>query len=194
MALLMKEVTPSLVVLSSELETLLQEFQDLNLEELPYKLTLFSNIQHQIDLIPVTRIPKLPHHRMIYKDHEILQRMVKELHGKRLIIVSLSPYTILALLVPKKDGFCRMCNDSRAIKKIIITYIFSIPRLEDILDILEGFYIFFKLDLKSGYYQIIINRRDEWKITFKTKEDLYEWKVMLSRICNSLSTFMILMN
>jgi hypothetical protein len=34
--------------------------------------------------------------------------------------------------------------------------------------------IFSKIDLKSGYHQIIMKEGEEWKIVFKTEHDLYE--------------------
>ena len=105
-----------------------------------------------------------------------------------------SPYGILVILVPKKYKTWCMCIDYWDLNKISLKNIYPLPQIEELIDILKGAKFLTKLDLKSGYHQILIESIDVWKIAFKTKEGLFEWLFMPFYLTNAPATFMIYMN
>ena len=54
----------------------------------------------------------------------------------------------------KKDGSLRFCIDLRKLNAQTVKDAYSIPRIEDTLDSLNGTCIFTSLNLKSGYWQV----------------------------------------
>ena len=72
---------------------------------------------------------------------------------------SCSPWASAMVLVWKKDGSLRFCIDLRHLNSHTIKDAYSLPRIEESLDCLNGACIFMSLDLKSGYCQVEMDEK-----------------------------------
>ena len=106
LALVAKKVPSdsSIVDVPLEVKDLLDDFVNMVPDELPGELPPLRDIQHAIDLVLGSQLPKFPHYRMNHKEREKLHRQVEGLLERGLVRHSLSPYAVSALLTPKKDG------------------------------------------------------------------------------------------
>ncbi|GBG92248.1 hypothetical protein CBR_g55017 [Chara braunii] len=87
------------------------------------------------------------------------------------------------------NGEFKMCIDYRGLNKITRKSTEPLPRIDDLLDMVQGCTVFSKVDLKSGYHQIEMAEEDVYKTTFKTRYETYEFLVMPFGLCNALGTF-----
>ncbi|GBG63563.1 hypothetical protein CBR_g38630 [Chara braunii] len=153
-----------------------------------------SEVVHAIEIIPGSSIPKGRIYWMSPGELDELRRQLKDLIEKGWIRPSVSPYGSPVLFVPKKGGTLRMCIDYRGLNPIIVKNVEPLPRIDDLLDRVQGCRYSNKIDLKSGYHQIAIRPEDQHKTAFQTRYGLYEFVVMPFGLCNAPGTFQHAMN
>ena len=94
----------------------------------------------------------------------------------------------------KKDRSSRLCVDYRQLNKLTIKNKYPLPRIDDLLNQLKGTVVFSKIDLRSGYHQILVRPEDVQKTTFRSRYDHYEYVVMPFGVTNAPAVFMDYMN
>ncbi|XP_070660499.1 uncharacterized protein [Malus domestica] len=177
---------------SHELNELLGAFEDIFV--LPSKLPPSRGHDHHIPLVLGAKPLNLrPYHYGPMQKTKI-EQTVQELLNSRFIRPSHSPFSFPVLLVKKKEGTWRMCIDYRELNALTVKDKYPILLIDDLLDELFGAVYFSKLDLRSGYHQILISPEDVDKTAFRTHEGHYEFLVMPFGLTNALATFQNLMN
>ncbi|GKE73398.1 putative reverse transcriptase domain-containing protein, partial [Tanacetum coccineum] len=132
-------------------------------------------VEFQIDLVssaaPVARSP----HRLAPSKMQESSNQLQEISNKGFIRPSLSPWGAPVLFVKKKDGSFRMCIDYRELNKLTVKNRYSIPRIDDLLEQLQGSSVYSKIDLRSSYHQLRVREEDIPKTAFRTHYYHYEF-------------------
>ncbi|XP_052724130.1 uncharacterized protein LOC128193964 [Vigna angularis] len=169
------------------------DFLDVFPEEVP-GLPPPREVEFSIDLVSGAGPVSIAPYRMAPAELAELKKQIEELLEKQFIRPSASPWGAPVLLVKKKDGSSRLCIDYRQLNKLTIKNKYPLPRIDDLMDQLYGATIFSKIDLRSGYHQILVKTDDVQKTSFRSRYGHYEYVVMPFGVTNTPAIFMDYMN
>ncbi|XP_012822696.2 uncharacterized protein LOC105947845 [Xenopus tropicalis] len=110
-----------------------------------------------------------------------------------IIADSRSPYASPIVIVRKKDGSIRLCVDYRTLNRRTVPDQYTLPRIEETLEALNGSKWFTVMDLRSGYYQVPMASEDQEKTAFICPLGFYQFTRMPQGICGAPATFQRLM-
>ncbi|KAL1129500.1 hypothetical protein AAG570_012445 [Ranatra chinensis] len=127
-------------------------------------LSATGRVRHEI-VIPDNRVVYVKPRRYPQALTEVLEKEVRNLLAQRVIRKSVSPYCSPLWVVPKTPDAqgnprYRVVVDFKELNKYTRPEKYSLPRLEEMLDRMNGATVFSLLDLKAGYHQIRMHEAD----------------------------------
>ncbi|UYV75671.1 hypothetical protein LAZ67_13000963 [Cordylochernes scorpioides] len=167
-----------------ELKQVLERYGDL----FSSRLGRTNLAKHRIDTEDAKPIKHKPY-RVSAKELDIIKEQIDEMLTEGIIRPSSSPWSFPVILVKKRDGKYRFCVDYRKLNNVTVKDVYPIPRIDEVMDTLQGSTYFSAIDLRSGYWQVEVEERDKEKTAFTTAHGLYEFNVMPFGLCNAPATF-----
>ncbi len=145
----------------------------------PYKLRMREGA------IPVIE----PMGRGAPERQEIMSKIIEEIASRGLIEKGKGENRSRVLLIKKSDGTWRTVIDYRKLNTQMIPDSYPMPRIDDMLDNLNGAKYFSKLDMTDGFWQIGLDEESRELTGFATRSQFWRWKVLPMGIMNSPSAF-----
>ena len=102
-----------------------------------------------------------------------------------------SPYTSPVVLIPKTNGTFGLCIDYKKLNRIIISDIYQLLRMDDLLHQAKPTSFMSKFDLWAGYHQVKMHSEDKDKKAFVCPFKICHYLRMPYGLRNVLGIFML---
>jgi hypothetical protein len=129
-----------------------------------------------------------PSKRMPYRRNPtelaFIEKTIKKLLERGIIEESHSEWGAPVVLVKKHhepgveltlDDMFRMCLDYRGVNAVTMGEVIALPRIEEVVDRMRGCSVFSKIDLKKGYWQLLLDKASRELTAFVTHMGQYQF-------------------
>ena len=171
----------------TRIEAVLEEFKDVF--EPKEKYDDNGPIDFEIKLQDDQKIIENPRRRSPWRNAIINQQVKEDLKKGIIEECKESNYISEPVLVQKADGTWRFTVDYRKMNDKTVQDHYPLPRIEDILDQLQGNAIFSKIDAERGYHQLRVKIEDRPKTAFRTSMGIFQYRRMPMGIKNAAAAF-----
>ena len=124
-----------------------------------------------------------------------LDSQLEEMKRHGIIEESTSPWHSPVVMVKKPNNEWRFCVDYRKLNAVTEIMSFPIPHMSDVFDTLaeSKAEVFSTLDLRSGFWQVPLDKSTKMKSAFITHSGVYEFNRLSFGMVNAPMTFQSLM-
>ena len=168
----------------TQLKDLIEEFQDI-FSSIPGRTNLG---EHRIDLTDDTPV-RCKSYPVPYALYDDMEKEIRGMLEMGIIEPSDSPYNSPIVIVKKKDGTMRYCQDMRQLNKITRFDCESIPDIDAIYTKCAKDKYFSKIDFCKGYWQIPMEEESKKFTAFQTPFGHYQYLMMPFGLMNSGQTY-----
>ena len=172
----------------------LKKFVDLTNENKAYELFDHDSDDHAIDL----KSDKKSFYDSIYwlsEDELAILRAYLNKHFKNDFIKFFIFFVeAFILFVKKKNDTLRLCVNYRSLNFLTIKNRYFLSLIDESLNRLSKTRVYTSLDMIATYNRLRIKEDDEWKTTFKTRYEHFEYTVLFFDLINAFATFQSFVN
>ncbi len=128
------------------------------------------------------------------KELKIFKKYLDKHLKNEFITSSKSTCVAFILFIKKKIDDLRLCVDYHELNAIIIKNRYSFSFISETFDHIVDVKSFIKLDIIAAYNKLRVKKKNEWKTAFRTRYEMYEYKIISFELANTSTAFQTYIN